>query len=174
MGNNALIIATEIGSVSLTTIKNGKLRHIMLTNVLYAPDLGTNLLSVSKMNEKGYNVLFSRQGYATILDEHDNWLGSAFKKNGLYCLATKNQPLTTGIMHVMANPRFALSSTSCEKPLPIQTWHQRLGHLNYSSVKALSHLADGIRISESPHDQELCIACLEGKFRQTYRKQPSN
>ena len=77
-------------------------------------------------------------------------------------------------MHVMANPRFALSSTSCEKPLLIQTWHQRLGHLNYSSVKALSHLADGIRISKSPHDQELCIACLEGKFRQTYRKQPSN
>ena len=72
MGNNALIIATEIGSVLLTTAKNGKLRYIMLFNVLYAPNLRTNLLSVSKMNENRYNVLFFHQEYTTILDEHGN------------------------------------------------------------------------------------------------------
>src|SRR5437667_6755343 len=46
MGNNTIITAVEIGSVLLTTTKNGNLRHLIFSDVLYAPDLGTNLLSV--------------------------------------------------------------------------------------------------------------------------------
>jgi len=58
------------------------------TNVLYVPNLSANLLSVSKMTEKGYNVVFDRES-CKIFDESNfeitgNLEFVCAKKDGLY------------------------------------------------------------------------------------------
>src|SRR3954451_12101300 len=56
----------------------------------------------------------------------------------------------------------------------LHLWHQRLGHLNNSSVRKLSNMLNNIKILETDQDNNhLCIACLEGKASRTYNKEPS-
>ena len=54
MGNNTTAIATGKGIVILGN-KNHALR---LTNVLFVPDIRYNLLSVGRLDNSHYNVLF--------------------------------------------------------------------------------------------------------------------
>jgi hypothetical protein len=53
------------------------------------------------------------------------------------------------------------------KPASLETWHRRLGHLNYQSIKQLTNLADGLSISKQPPTSDntatLCRPCILGK-----------
>jgi hypothetical protein len=55
------------------------------------------------------------------------------------------------------------------RPLPIELWHHRLGHLNHTDIRKLTDMATGIRIQEN-QDQKLCIPCLRGKMHRKYNK----
>jgi len=51
-----------------------------------------------------------------------------------------------------------------KKTLTVETWHRRLGHLNYKSIKILANDSDsGVNttISEVPE----CISCAKGKLQ---------
>lgn len=56
-------------------------KPVSLTNVLHVPDLRTNLMSVSKITEKGY-VTFER-GFAIITDRVSN-VKYRYRKDSLY------------------------------------------------------------------------------------------
>jgi hypothetical protein len=44
------------------------------------------------------------------------------------------------------------------------TWHQKLGHLNFSSLKLMPNLSDGIDESVSDcKTEEVCDVCVEAK-----------
>ena len=166
IGDNSTVLATGMGSILLSTFANNKQqRWILLTDVLYAPDFGTNLISVSKLNEKGCDIQFSCHGSVTILDSKDQWLGSAYKKNSIYCLQAK-----------LFSQKAALKYTfiTRTKLLLLQLWYYWLGYLNYPDIWKLSKMATGIQISKSIGNQNLkfCVPCLEGKFFQSYNKNP--
>ena len=174
MGDERTIVANQIGIVLLNSFKNSKTKKIALLEVLYAPDLGTNLLSVSKLNSKGYNVTFSYKGYATITNQKNDWLGIASLRDSMYCLQT-SKPCDQS--RATKSSIRSAKTAKAMKSLPIQLWHQRLGHLNYASIQSLSIMIDDIKISGSELDQnqdhELCIPCLEGKAIRKYEKDPS-
>jgi len=65
------------------------------TDVLYVPNLSANLLSVSRMTEKDYNVVFDRES-CKIFDESNfkitgNLEFVCAKKDGLYCVDNISQ-----------------------------------------------------------------------------------
>ncbi|XP_053957838.1 uncharacterized protein LOC128862996 [Anastrepha ludens] len=49
-----------IGNVRVVINEEGKEAPIKFEQVMYVPDLRTNLLSVSKITEKGFEVIFKR------------------------------------------------------------------------------------------------------------------
>jgi hypothetical protein len=167
ISDNSTVLATGMRTILLSTFANNKQQHqILLTDVLYAPDFSTNLISVSKLNEKSCDVQFSHYGSVTILDSKDQWLGSAFKKNSIYCLQAKLFSQKTAQKHTLVTKT---------KLLLLQLWHYQLGHLNYPDIWNLSKMATGIQISNSIRNQDLkfCVLCLDDKFFQLYNKKPA-
>src|SRR5436305_6069249 len=79
MGNNTTAIATGKGIVILGN-KNHALR---LTNVLFVPDIRYNLLSVGRLDNSHYNVLFGR-GKCSVFDQGGKTLAVAYLNGGLY------------------------------------------------------------------------------------------
>ena len=80
IGDNSIVPAVGIGAVLLAS----KNRRIQITDVLFVPAIGTNLLSISKLTDKGCDVQFSKNRQATILNPKDQPIATAFKKSGMY------------------------------------------------------------------------------------------
>ncbi len=160
MGNNTTAIATGKGIVILGN-KNHALR---LTNVLFVPDIRYNLLSVGRLDNSHYNILFGR-GKCSVFDQGGKTLAVAYLNGGLYQFQQSQ-----AIANIATTGPKILRIES--KALPIDLWHRRLGHLHHDAVKQLSAMADGVRIT-SDLKQSLCRPCLEGKQHKTYNKLPS-
>ncbi|XP_039313806.1 uncharacterized protein LOC105196674 isoform X1 [Solenopsis invicta] len=132
------------GNVIIST-KNGEKK---ISNVVYVPDLKTNLLSVSKMVNNGHVVVFNSTGCQVYDAENCLIKGeivvTASYHNGLYRLDTSQ----------IAN---LAKHTDSE-----EIWHKRLGHLNRISMNLLKkNLATGINFDDERSEQ--CVACLKGK-----------
>ena len=78
--------STEIkarGTVVFSTNNAGKQSKIRLNDTLHVPDLRTNLLSVGKITENNYDVIF-RKNTAYVVDYDGKIKMEAKKINGLY------------------------------------------------------------------------------------------
>jgi hypothetical protein len=117
IGDEKTIVANQISTVLLNSFKNSKTKKIALLNILYTSELGTNLLSVSKLNSKRYNIIFSYKGHATITDKRNNWLEVAFQKDSIYCLQTTRpySQFTTANLPIQS-----VRTAKTTKLLPIQ------------------------------------------------------
>ena len=90
--NNGAMSVDGIGRVPL---KLDKGMDVLVENVRLVPDLSANLLSISKMVQKGTAVLFDRTGCQLFdgnsLKVSGEVLGTASEINGLYCLNLESQ-----------------------------------------------------------------------------------
>ncbi|GBP32006.1 Retrovirus-related Pol polyprotein from transposon TNT 1-94 [Eumeta japonica] len=122
--------------------KNGSTNSIQVTNVLYVPELSTNLLSVSNIiNNKG-NIKFDSKG-CYLYNKDNVEVAMATLVNNMYKL---------NVVTVQA----FLSTTNDD----FISWHQRLGHLNYNDMKKLKDHTDGVTM---PQNSELtCVPCIKG------------
>jgi hypothetical protein len=109
IGDNSIVPATGIGTVLLAS----KNRRIQLTDVLFVPAIGTNLLSISKLTDKGCDVQFSKNG-ATILNPKVQPIATACKKSGMYEVQVSSCFLTRNKVQIQKRRT---------RPLPIELWH---------------------------------------------------
>lgn len=136
------------GVVNISALCEKESRVIEFHNTLYVPDLRTNLISVSRIIDKGHNVVFRGQ-HAYVTDNENNIKMIADRRGDLYYLRVKENSANIAV----------------KNNTKIWDWHQRLGHLNrYDMVKL-------IRRKIMPHFnacdlQELskCEICLKGKM----------
>lgn len=102
-----------------------------ISDVLYIPGLATNLLSVSKLNQNGFDVLFTSKG------------ASIFPSGG--CQVTGNVIATgscnKGMYKLDVSSSTALLTTSKESAM---LWHRRLGHINVKCLNILKNKNIGI------------------------------
>lgn len=135
-----------------------------LTDVIFVPELSANLLSVSKMTEKGLEVYFDVN--KCIVYDREVVVASATKVNGVYELDTG---VVAGAVEKEALTRqpsgggqqTAVASAS-DLSMTQELWHRRLGHLNKRSMTLLKQgMATGINYSDSTYNP--CVACIEGK-----------
>jgi len=123
--NLANKVSTEIiaeGTVTFDTHVNNEGRTISLENALLVPDLRTNLLSVGKIADHGYKVLFDKDG-AHVLDSDGNVQLFAQRNDGLY------------YVHEDKKNARRLDEKKTESPsspkIPLwRIWHHRFGYLN--------------------------------------------
>jgi len=144
LGDKSEVAQEGIGSV---TIKSSKGYTITLSNILHVPSVNTRFIAVSALETKGGEVSFTN-GRAKILIR-GKIIASSIRDQKLYWLNAAP----------ISDLNYAKSvSTS------LQIWHQRMGHMSYSALRAHGPKAlKGLDIDESTIAPPLCHGCELGK-----------
>lgn len=150
-----------------------------ITNVYYVPKLSHNLLSVSELTRKGYNVTFDSK-MCKIYDCNEI-LATATYTNGVYQLDTIGFALscsTQSINNAESNVKpqcltmtqgddeecsYDSKQVTEKQPLDTQElWHRRLAHLNSRSMHLMkSGMVIGINYDNTHYKS--CETCVKGK-----------
>ncbi|KAH9291809.1 hypothetical protein KI387_043002 [Taxus chinensis] len=145
MGNLSKLNPVGKGTVQFQR-ENGKI--VPLHDVLHVPGLGMNLISVSVLQDKGYNVLFRG---THVLIKHKDW----------------KSPITIGVRsgrlyRLQFDTPKALMSSSNPRDLG-ELWHRRMGHIHHGALKLLRETVTGVPEVSTEHD-DVCKGCVLGKF----------
>ena len=125
---------------------------ITLTDVIYAPKLRANLLSVGRMTNANVNVSFSK--YQSALSLNGKILARGPKLDNLFIYTAIPVPKDT--------PELAYYAI---EPASIVLWHHRLAHTGYSTLETMKrlHTADGFSPSVHHGPIAQCDNCPYGK-----------
>ncbi len=130
-------------------LPGGETKWRRLLETLHVPELSFNLVSVSKVSEKGRIVRFVEAG-CEIVALHDQVLATATKCGSLYLLDCKT------------NEQINVAKVSMD------VWHRRYGHLNGQSLKQLS--VDGLVVDldyNGTGEISFCEPCTAGKHHRS-------
>ena len=147
--------------------KNVTKNKIVLLGVLHVPGLFTNLVSVSQLFRKSF---YLHGGDQTVNPLFDNTkIASAPIQDGFFVLkankGTEN-PLNTSFAQ-------AATTSTDDAAASLQTWHRRLKHPNYASLKRFSNSRD-IDMSKLKLEKDLllCKICIRAKQRRNPSYKP--
>lgn len=156
--NHGVLQTTGRGTcIAWFTIGQRRLR-VRLANCLHAPGALLNLLSVSGMNAKGWDVNF-RASMTCELAYKGSSLGSIPATGKLYALDIEFIPLTASLPNL---PQMPEVSAFADVPLSLDLWHARIGHIGRDAVMRLNRVAKGVTIqSSSPLSH--CESCILAK-----------
>ena len=155
VADNSKISSNGVGNILMNFKNSEEIVPKTVKNVIHVPNLATNLLSVSKVTEKGYVVTFDKHG-CKVYDENLISFDVAPEltgtlKEGVYTLdhSGHNQEQVRAL--------------AANRPISDhELWHRRLGHLNRKGLKLLKGgLVKGIVFG--PECADPCVVCLEGK-----------
>ena len=132
-------------------------RVLILKDVLYAPAVRRNLISVSKVLRYGYDVNFSDNGCVISYNKHLVSAGTLI--NGLFIINVSPElQQTIELNNVNLSSKRKRSSDFNETYL----WHLRLCHINLDRISRL--VRDGPLGSLKVEALPTCESCLEGKM----------
>ncbi|UYV73309.1 hypothetical protein LAZ67_10002666 [Cordylochernes scorpioides] len=158
-GNKLQVKGIGQGEIKVIT-PQGKTDTLLLTKVLYIPELTDNLLSVSAATSNGCKVTFNRD-WCTI--ERDNTaLANGILDNGMYRLHLDDNPQTRTFKANVAK------QNHCRNKNCLMLWHDRLGHRNIESIKKIhnENLARGLSLNNCSHSTD-CVQCIQGNLTET-------
>ena len=132
-----------------------------LSNILHIKGIQCRFLSVSKLDEKGYALYFTK-GQIKISTNETSFSGT--KTTNLYTVIMwADKPLGGYLLLVTT--------------LPIKTWHKHMGHLNWESIKQV-HSPNSplisIKLNTSEPPCETCPGCIAGKGKHCSFKSSKN
>ena len=131
--------------------------EVILRNVLYAPSLTRNIISVSLLRQCGFDFKFVCHDIHVTLN--DVFYFKATPSNGIYEL--DDTPLDSSIYQVNTKKlKFDLSDS--------YLWHCRLGHINKNRMQTLQK--NGLLKTSEDSSFDICESCIQGKMT----KQPFN
>lgn len=146
LANNNSTKINGIGNVEITVHGRGNDTDVQLKDVLYVSDLRTNLLSVSKITDSGYEVKFGKTG-AIVTD-----------KNNKVCLRAER----IGNLYYMQN--YENTANFIEPRNELDMWHYKMGHLNERDLKDMAKSKNIYGLNFKP-DLKLstCEVCISQK-----------
>ena len=103
--------------VGNVTLQSNQGNTIHLQEVLYVPDLKKNLVSISAMEDKGFNVAFIDGKVCVWNKNFKDAFILGFKVDSLY--------------QIGGSP---LGAMSCDTSLQPEQWHWRFAHLHYKAL----------------------------------------
>ncbi|GKU89832.1 hypothetical protein SLEP1_g3918 [Rubroshorea leprosula] len=141
-GDNSTIAVKGKGKVTIRA-KDNSIQTI--SNVLYVPNLKSNLLSLGQLQEKGYEILI-KDGVCQIRDS----------KLGLIAKVK----MTGNRLFPLYLQTINLSCLSARLKDTAWLWHCRFGHLYFGGLKALQQkkMVNGLPHFDSP--SKICEICV--------------
>ena len=168
VGDGYYVEATMQGNVKLNLLVNGKVKMCTLRNVLYAPELSYNLLSVARATDAGKQVSFDDNGCEIKTKRTGEILLQAIKQRSLYYVktSTKEEKIEE-----------SANCTETEEPISKERlWHSRYGHLGDQGLSTLAtnDMVSGLDYKKHISKDKIgfCEPCAEGK--QQHTKFPHN
>jgi hypothetical protein len=147
LADNTKIESKSIGSTLIPIQIDNKSDFIKVHNVVYAPEISTNLLSVSKIIEKGHTVEF-KGSRCEIKSKYGDLLATAHDRGGIYKLDSAEQS--------------ANITTTSHAP---ELWHRRVGHPGNSIAVHFKEAVTGC--NSVPATEGTCVPCLQGKHHRS-------
>ncbi|CAL2255037.1 unnamed protein product [Prunus armeniaca] len=158
MGTGQLVDVLGKGSLVVDT-KMGK-RYIK--EVMLVSGLKENLLSVGQMMEHGYFLIFG-DSKADVYD--DGSLSNLVAR--VQMKGNRSFPL-----NLHTELQVALKASVCQSTL---TWHRRMGHLNFNSLKLLQNEGMVLGLPEIKTTSHVCEGCTFGKHcRESFPKEATS
>ena len=165
LGDGRVVKSTTSGRAVIDCKgQNGQAFSFELSNVLYVPNLDTNLLSCSKLDENGHEIRF-KSGECTLRPAHeDGFFKIGYRRSGVYQL--------TGIFQAQEECKTASSTEKITE----RVWHNRLEHIAESTIRDAVRKgpARGIELHGNGNLKEKCGHCLHGKQTRLFLKERSS
>ncbi|THH16856.1 hypothetical protein EUX98_g9235, partial [Antrodiella citrinella] len=138
--------AYGVGDMHLSVPNGSKWNTLRVKGVLYAPTMGSTLISLGKLDDDGYSMNIGG-GRCTISNPDGTQIGSIAKENGLYIVRHNERALAARI------PSISLAEI-----------HRRLGHASYGYIRKLvaSGTLLGLNVDLKSGEPE-CDVCLRAK-----------
>jgi len=146
-------ISTEAGDISARVQLDDKEFVVTLTNVLYAPAIKRNLISMMHWAKQGVTCKTEGDG-SCLVARHGTTIGRVMARNNL--LPVKVIPIHRSNLQS--------ADTASHDSLDVATlWHRRLGHVNQTDMKRLVSMANGFDC-DIPFNDDDCESCAKGKL----------
>jgi hypothetical protein len=107
---------------------------LRLHNVLYVPSLSRNLISVSCLDDDGFNCQFGNRQCLILFDT--KVVGLVFRQDKLYMLSMhENVNVVCNDENVVCKEKVSSSTNvsskrkRCDDAISVKLWHYRLGHI---------------------------------------------
>ena len=146
------------GDIAIEIFIRNQWERGVLTDVLFVPTLQRNLLFVSSRALKNINTLYTNTGCQMLAD------GIVLMEGSLEGMLYKLH-----IKAIHSSPHANLIQSLGTSPIvdgirSLETWHQRLCHLNYQTNLAMDRV-DAVTgmILQNRHTPILCEGCVLGK-----------
>jgi hypothetical protein len=146
---------------------------LRLHNVLYVPSLSRNLISVSCLDDDGYDCKFGNRQYLILFD--NKVVGLCFRQDKLYMLSMhENVNVVCNDENVVCKDKVSSSMNvsskckRCDDATSVKLWHYRLGHISRGRIERL--IKDDILIPLDFSNSDYCIDCIKGKYAKQVKK----
>ena len=151
VGNNAKLKVEKEGKVSMGFTVGKDVINGEVDGVLFIPEMGRNLFSVTQTMRQGKSVFFDSQTMSCKILKGKTEVGAAHLEGGLWILDC--QPQRTHEAH------------SSEVNESMELWHQRMGHLGEDNLLKLQrkHMVKGLEGQLRGSVKGSCEGCKEGK-----------
>jgi hypothetical protein len=156
-----------IGELSLE-LNNGFI--LRLHNILYVPYLSRNLISVSCLDDDGYDCQFGNRQCLILFD--NKVVGLAFRQDKLYMLSMhENVNVVCNDENVVCKEKVSSSTNKrkrCDDVTSTKLWHYHLGHILRGRIERM--IKDGILIPLDFSNSDYCIDCIKEKYAKQVKK----
>jgi hypothetical protein len=140
---------------------------LRLNNVLYVPSLSRNLISVSCLDDDGFNCQFGNRQCLILFD--NKVAGLAFRQDKLYMLFMhKNVNVVCNDEDVVCKENGSSSTNvsskrkRCDDATSAKLWYYRLGHISKGRIERL--IKDDILTPLDFSNSDYCIDYIKGKY----------
>ncbi|XP_043527949.1 uncharacterized protein LOC122538172 isoform X1 [Frieseomelitta varia] len=136
-------VLTSKGIGNVIVRQASRNNNVKLKNVLCVPELNSNLLSVAKITDHGYNVNFSK--YGAIVYSKSNGIHDSGREQDAYYVRT-----------FINHEKTAAMSTNDD------IWHKRLEHANKDIIEEMRK--KNLALGMESRWKRVCESCVEGSI----------
>jgi len=146
-------IGTGMGNIILIVLGEDDIEmELQFNDVIYAPNMSTNLFSLIVTYDKGYETRITL-GYGLRIFHGETLVAAVVRdQGGLFRLKTTTDS-------------YAMTAQVSKETTPeidINIWHKRMNHLDEDNVRRLAKMVEGMKIKVRM-TVGVCEPCLEGK-----------
>jgi hypothetical protein len=166
-------VEAEVEPIGELPLELNNIFILRLHNVLYAPSLSRNLISVSCLHDDGYDCQFGNRQCLILFD--NKVMPLAFRQDKLYMLSIhENVNVVCNDENIVCKNKVSSSTNvsskhkKCDDATSAKLWYYRLCHISRGGIERL--IKDDILIPLDFSNSGYCIDCIKGKYVKQVKK----